>query len=127
MTDATQYAPGVCNIGSDEIARRRRGGWIALAVTVLVFIVLLWADVNPWWRLLLVLPATAAASGFLQARFRFCSGFSRLGVFNFGPLGETQEVTDEEARAQDRRRGNQITLYSAIIGTVVTAATLLVG
>lgn len=127
MTEATQYVPGVCNIGPEEIARRRRGGWVALAVTVLAFIVLVWTDVNPWWRLLLFLPATAAASGFLQAKFGFCSGFSRLGVFNFGPLGETQKVADEGARTMDRRRGNQITLYAAIIGAVVTVAAILVG
>lgn len=127
MTNATQYVPGVCNIGPEEIARRRRGGWIALAFTAAVLVALVWADVSPWWRLVLFLPATAAASGFLQARFRFCSGFSRLGVFNFGSLGETHEVTDEESRAKDRRRGNQITMYAAVIGAAFTAATVLIG
>lgn len=80
-----------------------------------------------WWRLLLMLPATAAASGFLQARFRFCSGFSRVGVFNFGPLGQTHQVADEQDRAQDRRRGNQVTLYSAIIGTAFAVISVFIG
>lgn len=30
-----------------------------------------------------------------------------------------QTVTDEESRAKDRRKGNQINLYSALIGAVV--------
>lgn len=119
MTSESQYVPGICNIGSEEIAHRRNFGWIGLAATLGLFIVLVVTEVNPWWRLTLLLPAAASASGFLQAQFRFCSGFSRRGVFNFGPVGETQTVTDEESRAKDRRKGNQINLYSALIGAVV--------
>ncbi len=81
--------------------------------------VLLWTDVNPWWRLLLFLSATASASGCLQAHFRFCAGFSRTGVFNFGVVGDTNEVGDEDARVKDRHRGNQISFYAATIGAGV--------
>lgn len=114
-----QYVAGVCNIGPEEIARRRNFGWMGLAVTVGVLAVLVWTDADRWWGLLLFLPAGASASGFLQAQFRFCSGFSREGVFNFGQVGETHEVTDDESRAKDRRRGNQINLYSALVGAAV--------
>lgn len=126
MTE-TRYVSGDCNIGPEEITRRRNFGWASLAITVIAFIILVWTDVNPWWRLLLFFPAAAAASGFLQAQFRFCSGFSRLGVFNFGPLGESHQVADDEARAKDRRRGNQISLYAAIIGAATAAIGVLIG
>jgi hypothetical protein len=53
------------------------------------------------------------------AHFRFCAGFFRAGVFNFGTVGETHEVDDEGARAKDRRRGNQIIVYAAMIGALV--------
>jgi hypothetical protein len=68
-----------------------------------------------------------SASGFLQAHYRFCAGFSRAGVFNFGTLGETHEVTDLKAMATDRRRGNQISLYAAMIGAIVAVVAVLVG
>ncbi|MPZ52537.1 MAG: hypothetical protein GEU79_07365 [Acidimicrobiia bacterium] len=123
----SEYVPGVCNIGPEEIARRRNAGWVGLAVTVVAFAILVWTDVNPWWRLLLFLPAALSASGFLQGHFRFCAGFSRAGVFNFGPVGQTHEVTDDESKAQDRRRGNQISLYSAIIGVVVATIATVIG
>jgi len=123
----SEYVPGVCNIGSAEVARRRNAGWVGLALTVMVFVVLVWTGVNPWWRLLLFLPAMVSASGFLQAHHRFCAGFSRAGVFNFGALGETHEVSDQEARAQDRRRGNQISIYAAMIGAVAAIVAVLVG
>lgn len=123
----TEYVPGVCNIGPAEIARRRQGGWIGLAVTVVLFAALLLSDLSPWWRLILVLPAAASASGFLQAQMRFCFGFSRAGVFNFGELGEEKWVTDSEALAADRRKGNQLALYSALVGVVVATVAVLIG
>ncbi len=121
MTPAPQieYVPGDCNIGTDEIARRRNLGWTALAITFTLLLVLVWIGVNPWWRLFVFLAATTSASGFLQAYFHFCSGFARLGVYNFGSVGQTQKVTDEFSRAKDKRRGNQITLYAALIGGAI--------
>ena len=38
--------------------------------------------------------STISASGFLQAYFQFCSGFARIGVFNFGSLGQTNKVLE---------------------------------
>ena len=56
------YTPGVCNIGPAEIAMRKRAGWIGLAVTVLTWFALEHFGANPYWRLLLVLPASMAAT-----------------------------------------------------------------
>ena len=121
-----EYVPGVCNIGPDETARRRNFGWIALAVAIVLFAILWWTGVNPWWRLVLFLPVAAAASGFLQAHFHFCAGFARQGLFNFGPLGQAQQVKDEASMAKDRRKGTQITLISALIGAAVALASVFI-
>ncbi len=123
---STEYVPGVCNIGRAEITRRRRVGWFGLAATAILFGGLVALDANRWWMLLVFLPAAMAASGFLQAHFGFCAGFSRAGVFNFGPVGQTERVADDEARTADRRRGNQILLYSILIGAAVTVLAVLV-
>ncbi len=66
-----------------------------------------------------------AASGYLQARLKFCAGFGRLGVYNFGRLGSTARVEDEAARAADRRRANQIGLASGLIGLAVALVAVL--
>jgi hypothetical protein len=113
-----EYVPGVCNIGSDEIARRRLLGWVALAIAFALLVALVLTGFNPWWRLLVFFPATISASGFLQAFFHFCSGFARIGVFNFGSVGQTQKVADEFSKTKDKRKGNQITLYSVLMGAV---------
>jgi len=91
-------------------------GWIGLVVTLVVFAALAWAGVAPLWRLVVFFPATVSASGFLQARFRFCVGFARIGVSNFGDLGQTQPVESEAARKADRARGLRLTYYAALIG-----------
>ena len=114
-----EYRPGVCNIGPEEIARRRRSGHIALVATVVLLAVLVAIGAPPLVRLLLILPAGAAASGYLQARLKFCAGFGSRGVFNFGPVGPMHEVLDADAKAQDRARAKQIGLASLAIGVVV--------
>jgi hypothetical protein len=71
------------------------------------------------------LPIAAAASGYLQARLRFCAGFGTRGIFNFGELGHTEDVVDPVARAADRARARAIIFASLAIGVVVAVAAFL--
>ena len=124
MTD--QYIPGTCNIGSEEIALRRRAGHIGLAVTAALATALLRSDLHPAWRLTLALPAAGAASGYLQARQRFCADFGFRGVYNFDARGHERHVADDQAQAADRRRSLQISAASAAVGLGVALAATLV-
>lgn len=121
----SDYRPGVCNIGPAEIARRRRAGHVGLIVTVIVLIALVAIGAPRLARLVIVLPAAGAASGYLQAWLRFCAGFASRGVFNFGALGRTDEVIDPAAHARDRARAGQIGVASLIIGIGVGAIAVL--
>jgi len=118
-TSNAAYQPGVCNIGPEEIARRRRAGHVGLLVTLAVLAVLVAVHAPPLARLIAILPAAGSASGYLQAWLKFCAGFGSRGIFNFGRLGETTAVDDADARARDRRRSRQIGLASLGIGIVV--------
>jgi hypothetical protein len=113
-----EYRPGVCNIGPAEISRRRRAGHGGLLVTLVLFGLLVELHVQSLARFLVALPAAAAATGYLQATLRFCVGFASRGIFNFGQLGQAEQVVDPEALARDRRRANQILLASLAIGLV---------
>jgi hypothetical protein len=113
------YQPGTCNIGPAEIARRRRAGHVGLGATIVLFAGLVAIGAPSPVRLLVALPAAGAASGYLQAHFRFCAGFGSRGVYNFGELGETLQVEDAEARRRDRARSRQIGLASVAIGLAV--------
>jgi len=113
---ATDYQPGVCNIGPAEIARRRRAGHTGLIAAIALFIVLVVIGAPDWTRFLVAIPAIGAASGYIQARLKFCAGFGAAGIFNFGQLGPTERVQAAEDRARDRARAVQIGAASIAIG-----------
>jgi hypothetical protein len=117
--DVISYEPGVCNIGPEEVARRRRAGHVGLIASVGLFLLLLAVAAPHWARLGLVLTVAASASGYLQAWLHFCAGFGSSGVYNFGPLGTVQQVADPGARSRDRHRSLEIGLASLVIGLVV--------
>jgi hypothetical protein len=114
-----EYQPGTCNIGPTEISRRRRAGHIGLGATIILLGGLIAIGAPPLARLVVALPAAAAASGYLQAYLHFCAGFGSRGVYNFGELGPTQAVGDIDDRKRDRVRATQIGLAAIGIGAVV--------
>lgn len=123
MTAMTEYIPGVCNIGRAEIRRRRQSGWLGLAATIVLWGIFWLLRVPAPWRLFLFLPAMIGATGFFQAALHFCAGFGMRGVYNFGAqVGKTDTVEQAEFRRKDRRKANQIALYSALVGIVVGVA-----
>lgn len=113
---AAEYQPGVCNIGPAEIARRRQFGHVAAVSGAALLGVLLATRAPRPTRLLLAVPAGGAASGYLQARAHFCSGFGSRGVYNFASLGEVHDVVDPQARAKDAATSRRINLQSLGIG-----------
>jgi hypothetical protein len=117
MTD--RYVPGSCNIGPAEIALRRRAGHAGLVVTAALGAALLRSDLPRAWRLTLAVPAAGAASGYLQARERFCADFGWRGVYNFDRRGQEQPVAGDDAPAQDRRKAIRIAAAAGAIGVGV--------
>ena len=110
------YQPGVCNIGPAEVARRRRAGHTGLIAAIVLFIALVGIGAPDWTRFLVAVPAIGAASGYIQARLRFCAGFGAAGIFNFGQLGPTERVQAPEDRTRDRARAVQISAASIAVG-----------
>jgi hypothetical protein len=119
---ASEYQPGVCNIGPAEIARRRRAGYAGLAAAATVAAVLLVSGAPAWSRLAVAAPVSAALSGFIQARCKFCAGYGLAGLQNMGRLGAEQRVEDDAARRADRARALQINVASIVGGLLVAVA-----
>ncbi len=119
-TAGDTYESGACNIGPAEIARRRRAGHVGTVLTIGVLALLVALEAPPLTRLIAILPAAVAASGYLQARLRFCAAYGQRGVFNLGEeAGEVEAVVSDADRARDRRRARQIGVASFAIGAVV--------
>ena len=118
--EKNQYIPGVCNIGPEEINKRKQAGWIGLIATIVLWAIFIWFDIPSIWRLTLFLPAMMSATGFLQAYMHFCVYFGFWNLFNFGDVGKTDTVEQAEFRAKDRHKAWQIVIYAILIG-IVTA------
>jgi hypothetical protein len=96
-----------------------------LIASVILLAVLLAIGAPAWTRLLLVVTAGGCASGYLQAWLHFCAGFGSMGVYNLGPLGTVERVSDGSARTRDRFRSLQIGIASLAIGLAVGIAAVL--
>ncbi len=121
----TQYQPGVCNIGPSEISRRRNIGILGAVLTVFTILIFASAGSPRIYRLLVFIPAMIFATGFVQARKKFCLGFGISGVFNFGPAGKLDKVETASARAEDRKTVIRIALQSLAAAAAITAVALL--
>ncbi len=121
-----EYIPGECNIGPEEIQRRRRVGLAGILTTVGILGVLYVINANPVLALLLFFPAAAAAIGLLQAGAKFCAFFGIRGVYNVAySVGHTDTVAQAEFRKIDRRKALQILLLGLVIS--IAAALLSYG
>jgi hypothetical protein len=126
--NSQKYIPGVCNIGPAERAKRRRSGIVAAVVTIILLVILVAVGVSKYWRLVLIVPASAAASGFLQDAFHFCAGFGMKGLYNVvNSAGITDNVDLEEFRRKDRQKALTIVSISVAIGAVIAGLSLLIG
>ncbi len=113
------YEPGVCNIGPAEIRRRQVGAVLGTVVTLAVAAIIFALGLPHPVRLLIAVPAAGAIVGWLQALLRFCVGFARLGVFNFGELGPMEKVADRAAHRADQRRAAQMIGVSLVGGLAI--------
>lgn len=117
-----KYIPGVCNIGREEIKRRKTAGWTGLILTIVTIILLSMLDAPKAWRLLVFIPAVMGANGFIQAYNRFCVYFGFGHLFNFGDVGKTDSIEQKEFRKKDRARAWQLLSYALGVGLVITVA-----
>lgn len=121
------YIPGVCNINTAEIAYRRKAGYVGLAIVIVGLIVLLLIGAPSWTRLLLILPAILSASGFLQAKNKFCVAYGAAGKQNASEGSDVAEdISDNSALETDKKRARQINIQSVVIGVIVGFLTVLI-
>lgn len=116
------YRAGACNIGPDEILKRRAAGVASAVAAVALGAGLIAIGAPAPARLLVALPAAASAVGFLQARSRFCLAFAIAGVRNLGPVGSVVRVDDAVAHRADLVVAAKLGVEAAAIGAAVGIA-----
>ena len=112
-------------VDDDVLRTMGRPGPLYVGGLALV-LVLVALGVPPIARFLVAIPAALAASGYLQAYFKFCVAFGSAGVFNFGARGTTEHVADPEARSRDRQRVLQLSLGIAAVAISVGVLAVLI-
>lgn len=112
-----------CNIGPDEIARRRRLAIVGTVVTTVVAVVLIASHAPVASRLLLGPLAAGSAVTWLQVVRRFCVRFGAFGLENFGALGRERRV-DPAMRSADARKALEMVLEGVLVGALVTVVFL---
>jgi hypothetical protein len=115
------FAGPRCNIGPDEIARRRRIAVIATVATIGLAVLLVGLGAPRIDRLALWPFAAAAGVTWLQVSHRFCVRFGAFGVENFDRVGAEVPV-DPAMRAADRRQAARLILEGSFAGLVATLA-----
>jgi hypothetical protein len=124
-TPESSYVPGACNIGPEEIARRRAAAVTGLLATAGFAAALLVTGAPDPLRLLVAIPAAATTISALQVRDRFCVAYAAQGVYNVdGPAGQATAVLDAYSRSRDRQRAVRMILAGAAAG--LAAALLLI-
>ena len=118
-----QYIPGTCNIGKDEITRRKRVAAIGGVATILGAISIINKYPNPGPRIWLFLPALVFSIGWIQSKKKFCLAYGFMGVFNFGKSGQMQKALSQDDQTADRTTafsilGQAIVLAFAITGLI---------
>ena len=116
MMNTINYVPGVCDIGKEEINKRKRAGIVGLILTVLTYSLFVYFEVSKGVRFLTFIPAVISAIGFLQARMRFCAYYGLAEMFNFDSLEKSNKVDNNEFVRKDKKRARQIIYYSVLIG-----------
>ena len=114
-----KYIPGVCNIGPDEIRKRRNGALYSGLIMVIILILFPVLEVNRIWRLVVFLPAAAFGIGILQWQLKFCAGFGMKGVFNFGKIGKVNTIQEKENLRRDRNKSIRMLIWSILFGLAV--------
>jgi hypothetical protein len=119
MNNTNNYIPGVCNIGKEEINKRKQFGIVGLILTVLTYFLFVYFEVSNGVRFLTFIPAVISAIGFLQARMRFCVYYGLAAMFNLDSLGKSNKVENDEFVRKDKKRARLIIYFSVLIGIVV--------
>ncbi len=116
-----EYIPGSCNIGAEEIARRYRVGYIGLALSILLILIIEGLDFHKFYRLSLCVPIALSLTGFVQATQRFCFAYGIRGVFSVKGMRDLTSVANAEYLRQDRNMALGI-IAKVVFGSILITA-----
>lgn len=116
----TNYVPGICNINPAEIKKRQLAGHMGLVASILFVTLALFAGLDWYVRLLIFIPAFVAATGYLQAKNKFCVGYAGAGK-QHADDGSIESITSDTALQADKRKAQTINAQSTLVASLAAA------
>src|SRR3990167_1705006 len=116
----TNYIPGICNINPAEIKKRQFVGHLGLSASIAFIAMVLVGNLDWYVRLFIFFPTFVAATGYLQAKNKFCVGYAGAGKHNADD-GAVEAVTTSESLQADKRKAQTINLQSILVGVLIAA------
>ncbi len=116
------YIPGTCNIGNDQLTKRKRFALKIILVTLACILILQIFSLDKLWRLFMFIPFTLSAIGIQQVYFKFCYMFGIKGFYGFGELGKARTIKEEEFKKLDKAKALKMIVTSVLIGLAITIA-----
>jgi len=121
MNSNDHYEPGTCNIGDDELSKRKKELIVGLIATF-IFTVLFFNYPDSLFLLVFLFISTAfTVLMYLQIKNRFCVAFGWFKKYNFGKLGEARKITDPGYVSKDRKKVLIIGLQILVMALLYTA------
>lgn len=114
------YIPGTCNIGNEQLQKRKRFLLKTVSATLLCILFLEVFHLDKTWRMLMFIPFSLTIIGSQQVYFKFCYLFGLKGYYGFGEVGKAKAVTDAENIKRDKAKARKMIVSSVIIGAVLT-------
>ncbi len=126
MIEETTYIPGTCNIGKEEVQRRKRIMIASLAFSIIFMVTGQLLHFSPALKAVLFLPLATFILCAQQTYRRFCVAFGLKGLFNFEKPGNIHVTRNADHLKKDRALAWQIILISIISALVLTAVYTLI-
>lgn len=119
------YVPGQCNLGSRDISKRRRVGYIGFSLSI-VFILLSKLLALPHaFAWLLFFPLAYGFTGYFQARQHFCVVYGVMGVARSSDEETFTRIKDRNSRIRDLRMVSILIFKSTLAAGLLTALYIL--
>ena len=125
MATQSNYIPGMCNINPKEIAQRRMIGHIGFGITLVLTALLVGFSVDAVFRVVVFIPAFLAATGYLQARNKFCVGYAGAKQHHADD-GDVVTISDDAALAADKKKARKINLQALAVAVLTTVIVVLI-
>lgn len=114
------YIAGKCNIGKEQLQKRKRFLIKCIMVTVLFIVVFQWFHFNRTWRIVMIIPFSLTSIGAQQVIYKFCYVFGLKGYYGFGEIGKQLKIEGKDYLELDRKKSRRMIISSVLIGFFLT-------